>query len=106
MREHWVREACTDWAAATKGEPPFARIGAGLKPLVIQHGWDQVRRAWKQYLQVTLVQYASPQRFAMTYGAWVLPERKEGQERPAQFREVQDGQRMRLEQMPDEPGAV
>ena len=66
----WSREACDDWIARFGGTAPGGRIGAALAPLVKAHGWPSVREAWRSYLAQTDAQYASPQRFAATFGRW------------------------------------
>lgn len=66
----WTREACDDWTTAYNGTAPGGRIGKALAPLVKQHGWDAVRTAWRAYLSQTEAEYASPQRFASTFGRW------------------------------------
>lgn len=66
----WAREACDDWIARFGGTAPGGRIGSALKPLVAKHGWPAVREAWRSYLAQSEAEYASPQRFAATFGRW------------------------------------
>ena len=66
----WNREACSLWCGAFGGTAPGGRIGKALKPLVAAHGWSDVERAWRSYLDQSDAEYASPQRFAATYGRW------------------------------------
>jgi hypothetical protein len=66
----WSSEACDDWAARFGGTTPGGKIGKALKPLVDKHGWPEVRKAWKSYLGQVEADYASPSRFANTYGRW------------------------------------
>lgn len=84
-----------DWTAGTNGGliPP-GRVGKALKLLVTRESWEKVRPAWQHYLKVTTIQYASPERFAATYGEWVI--KPKAQPIPRVFREVLDGQRLRL----------
>jgi hypothetical protein len=79
----WTREACDDWIARFKGSAPGGRIGKALKPLVVAHGWPEVRAAWQSYLSQSEAEFASAERFAATYGRWsgecVAPKSKEQQ---------------------------
>jgi len=66
----WSAEACQDWMARFGGTAPGGRIGGALRPLVERYGWAAVRTAWQTYLAQAEAEYASPQRFAATYGRW------------------------------------
>jgi hypothetical protein len=66
----WSREACDAWMSRYGGTAPGGQIGKALKPLVERHGWPDVLPAWLNYLMQTDAQYASPARFASTYGQW------------------------------------
>jgi hypothetical protein len=66
----WTREASDAWVARFNGTAPGGRIGKALKPLVEAHGWAVVREAWCSYLAQVEAEYASPQRFASTFGRW------------------------------------
>ena len=66
----WSQEASALWVERFEGTPPRARINVALSPLVRQHSWPSVREAWRSYLWQTEAEYASPQRFAATYGRW------------------------------------
>lgn len=66
----WSREACDDWIARFGGTAPGGQIGKAMKPLVDRHGWAAVRAAWQSYLGQTEAEYASPTRFASTFGRW------------------------------------
>lgn len=66
----WSREACDDWILRFDGTAPGGPIGRHLKPLVARHGWPAVRLAWRIYLAGAEATYASPARFAATYGEW------------------------------------
>lgn len=66
----WSREACDDWVKRFKGTAPGGQIGKNLKPLVERHGWPFVRAAWLFYLSQSDAEYASPSRFAQTFGKW------------------------------------
>lgn len=69
----WSREACQDWIDRFGGTANGGRIGRSLKPLVEKHGWPQVREAWCSYLKQAQAEYATPERFAVTYGEWSGP---------------------------------
>lgn len=76
----WSREACQDWIDRFDGTAPGGQIGKALKPLVSKHGWDEVRRAWQSYLSQIEAEYASPSKFAATFGRWsgsAAPARKQ-----------------------------
>lgn len=66
----WAREACDAWIERFGGTAPGGQIGKALKPLVDRHGWEIVRQAWCSYLRQVEADYASPSRFASTYGRW------------------------------------
>jgi hypothetical protein len=68
--ESWSKEACALWVERFQGTAPGGRIGKALKPLVGSHGWPEVRAAWVAYLEQVEAEYASPQRFAATFGRW------------------------------------
>ena len=66
----WVAQACDAWTSAYDGNAPGGQIGRALLSLVKKHGWDVLRLAWLRYLSETDAKYASPTRFAQTYGRW------------------------------------
>jgi len=66
----WSRDACDDWISRFGGTAPGGQIGKAMKPLVDRHGWLAVRAAWQSYLGQTEAEYASPTRFASTFGRW------------------------------------
>ena len=66
----WSREACDLWISRFGGTAPGGQIGKAMKPLVDRHGWLAVRAAWQSYLGQTEAEYASPTRFASTFGRW------------------------------------
>jgi hypothetical protein len=81
-RASWTAEACDDWNARfgewdeekqqMVGSPPGGRIGKALKPLVSLHGWEIVRPRWRYYLSQSEAKFASPERFAATFGDWSM----------------------------------
>jgi hypothetical protein len=66
----WSQEACDDWIERFGGTAPGGVIGKALKPLCDKHSWAVVRKAWRNYLVQTGPEYASPGRFANTFGNW------------------------------------
>lgn len=68
--DSWVQELGKDWVSQYKGEAPYGEIGKRLKPLVEAEGFEPVQARWRFYLGATEGRYASPTRFAQTYGAW------------------------------------
>lgn len=66
----WTVEAAKIWSDATGGTAPFGRIGKALKPLIERHGTIPVFQAFERYLRSTDIQFASPERFASTFGRW------------------------------------
>lgn len=73
----WTKEACDDWQARYGGAAPGGWIGRALKSLVEKESWPAVRAAWQNYLGQTPGTYASPVRFAATYGEWRGGQRSE-----------------------------
>lgn len=65
----WSKDACDDWIARFGGTAS-GQIPKVLQPLVAKHGWVLVRPAWRSYLEQAEPEYASPRRFASTYGVW------------------------------------
>lgn len=66
----WVRGLGREWRDTYGGEPAYGQIGRACKKLVAEHGLDQVAVRWRNYLRATEARYASPSRFAQTYGSW------------------------------------
>lgn len=66
----WVRTLAEDWGNIYGGIPNYGELGKRLKPLVEQHGFEPVQERWQHYLEATEGRYASPSRFAQTYGSW------------------------------------
>lgn len=69
-RATWLTPFGTAWAAAYGGEPPYAKLAKYLRPLVLKHPTDEVLGAWITYLGQTGAEYATPARFAETFGRW------------------------------------
>jgi uncharacterized protein YdaU (DUF1376 family) len=70
VKVNFTREAGNDWVEVYEGTVNYGKIGKALKPLVQKYTWPTVRPAWKLYLKSTAAEYASPYRFAETYGKW------------------------------------
>lgn len=89
--ENWVRVLASLWRAQYDGEPSFGVIGKHCKPLFEAHGLDKLRAHWITYLKATPGQYASPARFAQTFGEWA-PKKSKSQAdamlRPDQLRDA------------------
>lgn len=66
----WVRSLSEDWTKTYGGIPNCGELGKRLKPLVEEHGFEPVREHWQNYLEATEGRFASPSRFAQTYGSW------------------------------------
>lgn len=59
------------WLSRYGGHMAFGEAAKALKPLLDSHGAAAVLVAWTNYCDETDGQYASPTRFAATYGRWV-----------------------------------
>lgn len=66
----WPRVLGRAWRDTYGGEAPYGQIGRACKPLVTHHGLPVVEARWRSYLRATEARYASPTRFAQTFGAW------------------------------------
>lgn len=66
----WVKGLGKLWCQAYGGTAPFAQIGAHCKVLVERDGLEPVAARFLNYLRATEAKYASPARFAQTYGSW------------------------------------
>jgi len=68
---NWSTEACDLWRERFTGSViPGDAICQFLKPLVDEHGWPEVREAWRRYLAQVEAHRVSPKWFAATYGGW------------------------------------
>lgn len=70
----WSKRACDIWIAVFAGTAPGGRIGTALKPLVAQHGADDVLSTFERWLRKMNTQgraaFATPEAFAQKYGTW------------------------------------
>lgn len=53
---------------------PWGQLARYLKPLHDLHGLELVLARWRNYLSATEARYASPARFAATFGEWDDPD--------------------------------
>lgn len=67
---NWVASFCEVWQERFQGIAPGGRIGRALKPLRGKHSDDEIRRRWTLYLTATEAKFASPEKFAQTFGDW------------------------------------
>lgn len=66
----WLTPYGQDWTEAYGGEPAWGELATYLRPLDEKHGLAHVRPRWCRYLAETEARFASPARFAKTFGAW------------------------------------
>ena len=66
----WLTPFGDAWRARYGGELAWSRAGSAFSPLREEHGAERVLRAWVRYVAATEAQFASPQRFASTFGQW------------------------------------
>ena len=69
-RPGWTERAGKAWATTLGGTAPFGRIGKALKPLVDQHGENEVLVVWAKYLAEEPAQFVTPEQFASKFGIW------------------------------------
>ena len=69
-RATWLSQFAATWTARYDGAPAFGVLAKHLSPLVDANGIPMVLEHWTRYLAATEAQYASPARFAQTFGAW------------------------------------
>ena len=66
----WLTPFSASWETRYQGVAPFGPMAKALRPLVDRHGPESVLGAWNRYLAETDAAYASPIRFASTFGRW------------------------------------
>lgn len=74
-RDTWLSPFWDAWQATYGGEPNGGELAKYLRPLTEAHVSGEVLDHWTRYLAATEARYASPARFAQTYGSWAKPER-------------------------------
>jgi hypothetical protein len=97
-RQSWVVELGKDWRNAYDGTPPWGHIGRAMKELIAEKGLERVQQHWRRYLNDTPGRFASPTRFAETFGTWGNGTRPEKPKVPRTTKVVVDesGKRARL----------
>ena len=66
----WLSSFWSAWVDQYGGEPSAGQLAKTLKPLVDDNGTDEVLRRWVAYMSSTSAAFASPSRFAQTFGSW------------------------------------
>lgn len=74
-RPTWLSPFAKAWQSAYGGSPNFGELAKHLKPLTDTHALGDVLDHWTRYLAATEARYASPARFAQTFGSWAKPDR-------------------------------
>ena len=69
-RATWLSPFAAVWTARYGGAPGFGVLAKHLSPLVDTNGSPMVLEHWTRYVAATDAPYASPARFAQTFGAW------------------------------------
>jgi hypothetical protein len=69
-RETWLTPFASAWEAQYGGCPSFGRTARALFPLVKEHGTDVVLEHWVPFLRETPARFATPEKFAQTFGSW------------------------------------
>lgn len=69
----WLSVYGDAWKAAYQGVPPWGSMAKAFAELHKERGEAEVLQRWKNYLFATDARYASPFRFAQTYGRWAGP---------------------------------
>jgi hypothetical protein len=69
----WVQTLGEAWIKIYGGIPSYGQIGKHLKPLVESQPFEVVEGHWGRYLAATEPRFASPARFAQTFGGWGVP---------------------------------
>lgn len=72
-RRTWLTPYVEAWTEAYGGKPNSGEIASRFRPLEDQHGPGDVLSRWVRYLAETEARFASPTRFASTFGSWAVP---------------------------------
>lgn len=69
---NWAKDACTDWDEFFgKGSVMAGKVCATLKPIVTEHGWGNLRPAWRRYLEANRGKsWAGAAHFREHLGQW------------------------------------
>jgi hypothetical protein len=73
-RATWLTPYWDAWVSAYGGKPPAGQLAKHMKPLHDEHGLEQTLAHWRNYLASTEARFASPARFAQTFGSWAAPQ--------------------------------
>ena len=73
-RPTWLSAFGSAWRERFAASPHWGQLARAINPLVTEHGEAEVLRRFKNYLLGSGAQYASPARFAITFGAWTTPD--------------------------------
>ncbi len=76
-RPTWLTPFVDVWIETYGGKPPYGQLAKALKPLVDEYGHEQVLAHWRAYCSRTEARFASPARFAQTFGTWAPRPRRE-----------------------------
>lgn len=69
-RETWLTPYFAAWVAMYGGKPAAGPLVKALKPLHDEHGSEKTLAHWRTYLGKTEARFASPAKFAQTFGTW------------------------------------
>ena len=58
------------WTEVLGGKAPHGRIGPAFKPLVEEHGEEEVLAVWNRYLHTEPGKFVTPEQFAGKYKVW------------------------------------
>lgn len=66
----WLTPFALAWREKVGSDPQFGKLARFLRPLLAKFDTAEVEGAWAAYMTETPARYASPSRFAETYGYW------------------------------------
>lgn len=69
-RTTWLTPYWDAWVATYGGKPPAGPLAKALKPLHDEHWPEKTLVHWRNYLMSTEARFASPVKFAATFGSW------------------------------------
>jgi len=72
----WLTPFAEIWEAKTDGYFPFGPAAKWLRRLINDHGLDEVKLAFRRYVNANDAQFLSIPRFAQTYGVWAKPKKE------------------------------
>jgi hypothetical protein len=71
----WLTPFLDAWTSAYGGALSPGQAAKALAPIYKQHDASEVLRRWRIYLHATGASFASPQKFASTFGEWAVAPR-------------------------------